>query len=157
MLVDVSQGDHPIDGDDHHFGGEPFPFVDEGAFAEGAEDLRYFIEQSRLHAFFEPQGDDGHDIGQAVEEGGGDDVLFFVHLVEGFYKGFVKGSDGENGGDAHNDGEAAVQGGEIEDGGDGEDELGEGIYVHKAAVEKFPEGLISFADPVDGGAAVVVL
>ncbi len=157
MLVDKPDGDQCIDSYDHHFGAEPFPFVDESAFTKRVEYRLDLGEQAGLHAAFEAEGDDGHDIGQAVEEGGRDDVFFFVDLVEGFDKGFVEGTDDEDGADAHDHGDGAIEGREIEDGDNGEQEFGEGIHVHKAVIEKVPKRLVGFPDPVDRRTAMVVL
>src|SRR5258708_25398298 len=157
MLENISEGDHSIDTHNQHFGAEPFPFVGKGALPERPQYLLYFIQQARLHTLFQPQGNDSHDIGEAVKEGGRNDMFFFIHFLQRFDKGLIEGTDHENGKDSHANGDAAEQGRKIEHGYDGKNEFCQRIDIHKASVEEFPQGFVGFANTVDRGAAMMVL
>jgi len=60
----------------------------EGACGKG-QDLLYLFSRP-FHTAFQPQGDDGHDIGQAVKKGWRRHVFLLVDFVQGFDEGLSK-------------------------------------------------------------------
>src|ERR1700722_9193234 len=84
-------------------------------------------------------------------------MLFFVDLIEGLDKGAVEFPDDQDGQDAQTKGNTAIERYKIEHGADGNKKLCDRIDIHESVVKEIPEGLIRFANAVDGCATMVVL
>ena len=95
--VDNPNDDNRIDQFYNHIHSKPFPLIDQCLFAEGREYVHQLLQQSALHAFFQAQGDDGEDIGEAVEQGGRNDMFLLIGLIERPEERFVEPEDSHNG------------------------------------------------------------
>lgn len=157
VFIDVPDDNHRIDQFDNHIHGKPFPLIDQGLFAEGREYVHQLLQQSALHAFFQAQGDDGEDIGEAVEQGGRNDMFLLIGLIECPEERFVEPKDSHNGQYAQDNSYEPKSRGEIEHGDKGKRKFSEGVDIDKAIFKKLFQPFVGFAHAVDGGTAVVVL
>ena len=90
-----------------HVRREPLPFVDHHVAAERLQQVAHLGQQTALHALFKPQGDHRIDIAQAVEQGGGDDMLLLIHLFLRLDERLVELEDHPDGEHAQGDADAA--------------------------------------------------
>jgi hypothetical protein len=93
MLVNVARRYDGVDQGDHHAGDKPFPLVDAHVSLERGQNGQDFAQQAGFHLLFQPEGNDGDDVGKAVEKRGRNLVFALVGLVDGFDERLVEFQD----------------------------------------------------------------
>ncbi len=90
MLVNISYYRYRINQSHQHIRKKPFPFVDLHTAHERGEHINNLLQQAVFHSLLQSQGDNGDNIGKAVEQCAGDDVFFFIGIINRSDERFIK-------------------------------------------------------------------
>ena len=98
-----------------------------------------------MHDFFEPQGNDGRNIRQRVEECGRNLVLAFVDFPEGLDKNAIEADDNQDRQKSKRDSDRTEYRGEVNHGAERKDELSERIQINEAVLKKSSQCFMGFS------------